>query len=131
MNNFVPADKHEPTDPIPVTTIPDSLDKTTISYEKNKVSPLLHHTGEGIDEFIALNDKEGYNGETNQDISGIKMTKGSKKKRIVTNALTILAILCFALGIYFLALPSIVHKNQDDAAQKLLEEVKKLSLIHI
>jgi len=125
MNNFVPADKHEPTDPIPVTTIPDSLDKTTISSEKNKVSPPLHHTGEGIDEFIALNDKEGYNGETNQDISGIKMTKGSKKKRIVTNALTILAILCFALGIYFLALPSIVHKNQDDAAQKLLEEVKK------
>ncbi len=53
-----------------------------------------------------------------------KTAEEIKKKRIVSYILTGLAILCFALGIYFLVLPAIVHKNQDDAAKKLLDQLK-------
>ncbi len=58
---------------------------------------------------------------------GDQKNKSSKKRknRIVSLILALLAILCFALGIYFLVLPSIVHKNQDDAAKKLLEKLKE------
>lgn len=124
MDNFVPAKKHESTDLDSVTSVPDPTHKKAVSSDKQKASSPLQHTGEGIDEFIALK-KEYCNGETDQDITDINITKRSKQRRIVTNALTLFAILCFALGIYFVALPSIVHKNQDDAARKLLEELKK------
>ncbi|HHW94065.1 MAG TPA: sortase [Clostridiaceae bacterium] len=55
--------------------------------------------------------------------------KGKKgrnnNKSIVSIILTVLAIACFALGIYFLVLPNIVHKRQDDTAQKLLDKLKE------
>lgn len=48
----------------------------------------------------------------------------TEKKSVVTYILTGLAILCFALGAYFLIYPEIIHKNQDDAAQELLNQLK-------
>ncbi len=54
-----------------------------------------------------------------------RTTKGGKKNRVVSYVLTFLAVVCFGLGIYFLVLPSIVHKNQDSAASELLEKLKE------
>ncbi len=54
-----------------------------------------------------------------------KSASKKRKNRTISRILTLLAVLCFALGFYFLILPSIVHKNQDNAAQELLDKLKK------
>ncbi len=65
------------------------------------------------------------NPDGGSDTSGPKSEKNRRKNRLISFILAGVAVLCFGLGIYFLVLPSIVHKNQDEAAQQLLQKLKE------